>query len=133
MIEPRKRVRQVLHNVLPLKYRIKESNGGSGEFVQRKLFIEIIERLKEIEDRKDLLQTKVGIDMTQYEDPFFHIIENLLRLHFNEHQIGLIQMWVFDLTRDPEWDGTVTLKGENIEKKFNFRTPSDVWKVINNL
>jgi len=42
-------------------------------------------------------------------------------------------MWVFDLTRDPEWDGTVTLKGENIEKKFNFRTPSDVWKVINNL
>lgn len=132
MIEPKKRLRQVLFSLHPLSYRIK-TNYPSKEYMDKKLFIEILESLKRIEDRRDFMQEEIGMDMTAYEDQFFHVIENLMKLHFKKEQLALIQLYLYQLVPDKEWDGTITIEQGKKEKTVNFKTPTDVWEVINSI
>ena len=109
MIEPRKKVRQVLFSIHPLSYRIKEKS-PSNEHMNKKIFIEVLQELKLIEERRDFMEEEIGMDMTQYEDQFFSVIENLFKLAFNKQQIGLIQLYLYQLVPDKEWDGTITIE-----------------------
>ena len=130
MIEPRKKVRQVLHSIHPLSYRIKEKS-PSTEHMDKKIFIEVMTQLKVIEDRRDFMEEEIGMDMTQYEDQFFSVIENLFKLAFNKEQLALIQLYLYQLVPDKEWDGTITIELGKEEKVVNFKTPEDVWNTIN--
>ena len=130
MIEPRKKVRQVLFSIHPLSYRIKEKS-PSNEHMNKKIFIEVLEQLKLIEERRDFMEEEIGMDMTQYEDQFFSVIENLFKLAFNKQQLGLIQLYLYQLVPDKEWDGTITIELGKEEKVVDFKTPEDVWNVVN--
>ena len=102
--------------------------------MDKKLFIDVIEGLKKIEDRRDFMQDEIGMDMTMYEDQFFVVIENLLKLHFNKEQLAIIQLYLYQLVPDKDWDGTITITkdGKN-EEVVQFREATDVWNVINQL
>jgi hypothetical protein len=130
MIEPRKKVRQVLFSIHPLSYRIKEKS-PSNEHMNKKIFIEVLQELKLIEERRDFMEEEIGMDMTQYEDQFFSVIENLFKLAFNKQQLGLIQLYLYQLVPDKEWDGTITIELGKEEKVVDFKTPEDVWNVVN--
>ena len=130
MAEPIKRIRQTLHSIYPLSYRIKPLT-PSREVMEKKLFIQILEGLKQIDDRRDFMHSEIGMDMTVYEDSFFLVIENLLKLHFNKEQLALIQMYLYQLNQDEDWDGTITVEQGKVEKVLPFRKPEDVWVVIN--
>lgn len=128
--QPNKRIREVLHSIHPLKYRIKV-NKPTKELMDKKLFIEVITMLKKIEDRRDFMQDEIGIDMTAYEDQFFNVIENLMKMHFTKEQLALIQMYLYQLVPDKEWDGTITIEQNKKEETVSFKNPNDVWDVIN--
>lgn len=128
-IEPRKKIRQVLHSIHSLAYRIKELSPDR-ELMNRKLFIEVLEQMKSIDDRRDFMEAEIGMDMTQYEDQFFSVIENLMKMHFSKAQLALIQMYLYQLIPDKEWDGTITVEVGKEEKEVPFKTPEDVWNVI---
>ena len=130
MIEPRKKVRQVLFSIHPLSYRIKEKS-PSNEHMNKKIFIEVLQQLRTIEERRDFMEEEIGMDMTQYEDQFFSVIENLFKLAFNKHQLGLIQLYLYQSVPDKEWDGTITIELGKEEKVVDFKTPEDVWNVVN--
>ena len=68
--------------------------------------------------------------MTMYEDKFFSIIENLFKLVFNKAQLVLIQMYLYELVPDKEWDGTITVEVGKEEKTLPFKSAEDVWNVI---
>ena len=129
MIDPKKKVRQVLFSIHPLSYRIKVKE-PSNETMDKKLFIEVLEQMKLIEERRDFMEAEIGMDMTQYEDQFFSVIENLMKMHFKKEQLALIQMYLYQLVPDKEWDGTITVEANKEEKEVNFKTPEDVWNVI---
>jgi hypothetical protein len=42
--------------------------------MEKKLFIESILLLREIEDRKDFMESELGVDMTVYEEKFLQVI-----------------------------------------------------------
>jgi hypothetical protein len=132
MIDPKKKLRQVLFSIHPLSYRIKVTEPPK-ELMEKKLFIEIIDSLKKIEDRRDFMQDEIGMDMTAYEDQFFHVIENLMKLHFNKEQLAIIQLYLYQLVPDKDWDGTITIEYNKKEKIVPFREPSDVWNVVTSL
>jgi hypothetical protein len=132
MTQPNKKLRQVLYSIYPLSYRIKQLT-PTKEIMEKKLFIEIIDSLKSIEDRRDFMQEEIGMDMTAYEDQFFHVIENLMKLHFKKEQLALIQMYLYQLVPDKDWDGTITIQQDKTERTVNFRTSNDVWEVISSL
>ena len=122
-------IREVLKSRLDLSYRIKAKEPDK-ETMNKKIFIDVIEELKKIEDRKDFLAEEIGMDMTMYEDKFFSIIENLFKLVFNKAQLVLIQMYLYELVPDREWDGTITVEVGKEEKTLPFKSAEDVWNVI---
>ena len=114
---------------MDLKYYIKVSE-PSQKNMNKKIFIEIIDQLKKIEDRREFLEEEIGMDMTAYEDKFFSVIENLFKLAFNNEQYALIQLYLYQLIPDSEWDGTVTIEVNKKEEIVPFKTPEDVWQTI---
>jgi hypothetical protein len=98
--------------------------------MNKKIFKEILNELQKIDERRDFMIDEIGMDMTLYEDQFFSVIENLFKLAFNQEQLALIQMYLYQLTPDKDWDGTITVENNKKEKIVNFRTPEDVWNVI---
>jgi len=129
MVEPRKILRKTLYSILPLSYRIVQKTPDK-DIMDKKLFIEIIKGLKQIEDRRDFMESEIGMDMTAYEDQFFTVIENLFKIAFTKEQLALIQLYLYQLVPDKEWDGTITVEVDKKEKVVNFKSPEDVWNVI---
>jgi len=98
--------------------------------MNKTLFIEVLEQLRKIEDRREFLEEEIGMDMTVYEDQFFAVIENLFKLAFNKEQLALIQLYLYQLVPDSEWDGTIVIEVQKQEETVSFKAPEDVWKVI---
>ena len=123
-------IRAQIKKYLKLKYRIREKPIAQ-EVVNKQLFIESITILKEINDRTDFLIGEIGIDTSPYEDKFFRVIENLMRMAFNKHQIFLVQMYLNDIPEaGDDWDGTITVQVGKKEEIVKFQTPEDVWNAI---
>ena len=129
MIDPKKKIRQTLFSIHPISYRIKVKQPDK-ETMDKKLFIDVIKQLRQIEERRDFMESEIGMDMTTYEDQFFNVIENLMKMHFKKEQLALIQMYLYQLVPDKEWDGTITIEKNKKEQIVNFKTPEEVWSVI---
>ena len=129
-MKDKNKVRKVLKNVLNLKFNIKPLT-PSQEQIDKKLFIDILKTMKEIQDRSYFLESEIGIATVGYEDKFYRVIESLFRLHFNKEQLSLIQLYLYELSPDKSWDGMLDLdlktKGTQTVK---FKEPSDVWEVL---
>lgn len=123
------KVREVLTSIYPLSFRIKEKSLDR-ETMNKRLFIQILTQLKDIEDKSNFLIGEIGVDLTMYEDNFYSVIENLMKMCFSKQQIIFIQLYLNDLSLDPDWDGTITVTEGTKEKIVNFETPADVWNVI---
>ena len=130
-MKPKEILRRILKDQLPLKYRIKEVPRNK-EAMNRELFIEVVKLLKEIDDRTDFVASEIGMDITAYEDKFFRVIENLLRMTFNKEQVFLIQLYLNEIPYNDqeEWDGQISVTVGKKEQKIAFRTPEDVWEAI---
>jgi hypothetical protein len=123
------KIRKILKNNIDVKYRIS-STEPNRENMDKKIFKDILSELQKIEERRDFMIDEIGMDMTLYEDQFFSVIENLFKLAFNREQLALIQMYLYQLVPDKEWDGTIVVEQNKEEKTVSFRTPEDVWNVI---
>jgi len=126
---PIKALRQTLFAIHPLSYRIRKVTLDKPT-MEKVLFKKIITELKKIEERRDFMQEEIGMDVTAYEDSFFNVIENLMKLYFNKHQLGLIQTYLYQLVPDADWDGTITLEKGKKEETVPFKTAEEVWEVI---
>ena len=133
MTKHKERVRVALKKVYNLQYRIVTKKPDR-ETMNKKLFVETVKIIKEIETRRDFLESEIGMNVTQYEDKFFQVFENLLRIAFSKEQINLLNLYIYELSPDKEWDGTIVLKTkQNKEETVAFKTPEQVWEVIKNL
>lgn len=123
------KIRKILKTNIDVSYRIS-STEPNRENMNKKIFKDILTELQKIEERRDFMIDEIGMDMTLYEDQFFSVIENLFKLAFNQEQLALIQMYLYQLVPDKEWDGTIVVEQNKKEKTVSFRTPEDVWNVI---
>ena len=128
-LHPKKKIREVLFSIHPLSYRIRQLTPDKNT-MNKKLFIQVMKQLRQIEERRDFMAEEIGMDMTSYEDQFFSVIENLMKMHFKKEQLALIQMYLYQLVPDKEWDGTITIEKNKKEVTVPFKQPEDVWEVI---
>lgn len=132
MLLYREKIRQTLNSRHKLEFHINHKPLDK-DTMNKKIFVETLEVLKKIEDRRDFMEDELGLDMTLYEDKFMQVIENLFRLAFNDSQVALIKLYLYDLVPDKEWDGTITVEENEKETQVKFKTPNDVWKVLKKL
>ena len=128
----KKVLREIVSNYLQTSVRISQ-RGLSGNVMEKKLFIESILLLREIEDRKDFMESELGVDMSVYEEKFLQVIENLFRMNYNKEQMDLIQYYLYKIPLVDDYDGKIDLSdGKNIVT-VKFETPEDVYNVVTSL
>ena len=128
----KKVLREVVSNYLQTSVRISQ-RGLSGNVMEKKLFIESILLLREIEDRKDFMESELGVDMSVYEEKFLQVIENLFRMNYNKEQMELIQYYLYKIPLVDDYDGKIDLSdGKNVVT-VKFETPEDVYNVVTSL
>jgi hypothetical protein len=103
------------------------------DILDKKLFIESIVLLKEIEDRRDFMEEEIGVDMSIYEEKFLQIIENLFRMYFSKEQMSLIQYYLYQVPSIVDWDGMIDITDGKEMLTVKFETPAEVWDVITSL
>jgi|TARA_R110001592_G_scaffold10354_6_gene53890 hypothetical protein len=129
-VHPDSKVREVLFSMFPLSYSIKKVNIPT-DVMDRRLFLDSIKTLLEIEDRKDFMLEEIGIDITAYEDMFFRVIENLFKIAFSTSQTALIQDYIYSLKPDKEWDGYVSIRLQGKEEQLiDIKTPEKLWQLL---
>jgi hypothetical protein len=128
----KRELRRVLNNYLKGSVSIREKDIAR-DIMDKKLFIESIILLREIEDRRDFMEEEIGMDMSMYEEKFLQIIENLFKLHFNKEQFALIQYYLYKVPTIEGWDGMIDLSDGKEMITVKFETPDEVWTVINSL
>ena len=127
----KKDIHKVLKNSLNLRFNIKALS-PSPEQIQKNLFVDSLKIMIEIQDRSEFMISELGMDLIAYEDKYYRVIENLFKMHFNQQQLSLIQMYLYELRPDKSWDGMIELdlqKGDE-PKVVKFKDPKDVWDVI---
>ena len=128
----KKELRKTLNNYLKGSIQIKERDMAR-DIMEKKLFIESIILLREIEDRRDFMEEEIGMDMSMYEEKFLQIIENLFRVHFTKEQFALIQYYLYKVPTIEDWDGLIDIPDGKEMIAVKFETPDQVWNVINSL
>jgi len=103
---------------------VKE-NKKSLEKKEDQLFYSIVENLKNIEG-KSIAAEDLGINLVQYEEDFYVIIEQLLALHFGEFASALIIWYCLD---DHNEDEGLTLVDEE-GKEYRIESPQALLKFI---
>lgn len=128
----KKELRKTLNNYLKGSVQIKEKDMAR-DIIEKKLFIESIILLREIEDRRDFMEEEIGMDMSIYEEKFLQIIENLFRVHFTKEQFALIQYYLYKVPTIEDWDGMIDITDGKEMITVKFETPDQVWDVVNSL
>ena len=128
----KKELRKTLNNYLKGSIQIKEKDMAR-EVIEKKLFVESIILLREIEDRRDFLEDEIGMDMSIYEEKFLQIIENLFKIHFSKEQLALVQYYIYKVPTIENWDGKIDITDGKEMITVDFETPEQVWNVITSL
>ena len=100
-------------------------SGPVEETPQKKLFIDTINILEEIEEKSGEL-FEAGIDLSVYETLFFQVIENLLYTIYNENQVNLIHSYIYGVSMSEEAKQPVDRTGKIILPE----TPEELWNGI---
>lgn len=100
-------------------------SNNSEDSLERKLFLETITLLEEIEERSVEL-FEAGIDLSAYETLFFQVIENLFFTIYNEKQINLIHSYIYG---EPLSD-RIPLPVDKYGKVLEPETPEELWNAL---
>ena len=129
-METKEYIRDVLTDDLELAFRIRTTSKPIEE-VNKKIFVQVIKLLVEVNDRTEFMTTELGIDAIGYDDKFFQAIEGLMKIAFNKNQVLLIEMYLNEIPiMDKDWDGTITVLIKEEEVRVAFKTPLDLWNTI---
>ena len=100
-------------------------SGPVEETPQKKLFIDAITILEEIEEKSSEL-FEAGIDLSVYETLFFQVIENLLYTIYNDNQVNLIHSYIYGEPLSDKIPQSVDKSGKVLDPE----TPEELWNGI---
>jgi len=97
----------------------------------RKLFCTVLNELAFINSRAIGMKHDFNLDYTEYDEPFFSIIESLMKLHFSDKEKNMINWWLYDKFL-PSGD-VLVLNDNDTKKEIPTETADDIWDLIQNL
>ena len=63
---------------------------------KRKNICTLLKNLQYVNHRAIGMKHDYRVDMVEYDDPFYNIIDSLLKLHFNQEQQNIINWWLYE-------------------------------------
>ena len=96
----------------------------------RKLFCKVLNELAFVNARAVGMKHDFNIDLTDYDDPFFKIIDSLMKLHFNDKQRSMMNWWLYDKFL-PSGD-VLILNDNETQEEIPTETAEDIWDLLDN-
>ena len=97
----------------------------------KELFCNVLNELAFVNARAVGMKHDFSIDFTNYDDPFFKTIDNLMKLHFSEKQRNMINWWLYDKFL-PSGD-ILILNDNETNEVIPTETPEDIWDLLQEL
>jgi len=110
---------------LNIKSRIKDPT-------EKDLFVEIINLLDECWIRSNVIEGQFGLGITNYEEPFYIVAENLIYMHYGEWQGDIILWWLFERLDEEGSLLPINLNDHDkkLEEEVFIETIEDLWYFI---
>ena len=100
-------------------------SGPVEDSAHRKLFIDTINTLEEIEEKSGEL-FEAGVDLSAHEMLFFQVIENLFYIIYNDKQVNLIHSYIYGEPLSDMIPQPVDKDGKVLEPE----TPEELWNAL---
>ena len=91
----------------------------------------ILKNLQYVNHRAVGMKHDYKVDLLEYDDPFFNIIDSFLKLHFNQEQQNIINWWLYEKFL-PTGD-SLNLIDKKTEDEIPTDTPEDIYEILKNL
>lgn len=121
------RVRKKLKAIGGQNIKIKESN-KSIEKKNKTTFIKLVTQFKETYDKSNDLPEKYGVNLIQYEDNYYKIIEILIQELYGNIAAEIILWWVYEV-RDPKNEDYFIMDDES-EKKYKIKSLPQLYTTL---
>ncbi len=95
---------------------------------EKELFCEILQNLQFVNGRTMGMKHDYKVNMMEYDDPFYVIIENLLKSHYTKEQQNIINWWLYD--KYLPTGEILVLTDKETEEVIPSETPEDVWDLV---
>lgn len=103
--------------------RKKKSNSDK----KREVFYNIINMMEELSVRESLMYADFNLDLSNYDEKFYSVIDTLLFMHFGKQGIELISFYLYDRLNS---DGTINPVLTDDDKEIILNTPYDLWNLL---
>jgi hypothetical protein len=96
--------------------------------INKESFEKIILTMEEVQVRSTLLHAEFKMDMFDYEEKFYEVIDRLFVLHFGREAAEVIFFYVYERMNP---DGTINQLADVDGNPIPLESPSDLWELVN--
>jgi hypothetical protein len=100
-------------------------------FKKKILFISLIEQYEKALNKSSRLQSEFGLDLFEYEEPFYGVIDKLMLLTWGMNVYELVTFYLYERTN---LDGTINYlvetKEDGTEVEVFLKTPEDLYNYL---
>jgi hypothetical protein len=121
------KIKSYIDDILGTKSSLKEKL-PSKKSKEKELFCEILQNLQFANGRTIGMKHDYKINMMDYDDPFYTVIENLFKLNYTQEQRNLINWWLYD--KFLPTGEVLVLTHKDTEEVIPSETPEDIWDLI---
>ena len=116
------------------KLKLNERPTKQKIITEKELFIETVDMFYEVWIRSNEAYEKYKINLLEYEEKFYQIIENCLCLKYNVWEAEIILWYIFVRELDGENIAPLLLQFEGKEdEEVIVKTSSDLWDLLERL
>ena len=96
--------------------------------INKESFEKIILTMEEVQVRSTLLHAEFKMDMFDYEEKFYEVIDRLFTLHFGREAAEVIFFYIYERMNP---DGTINQLADADGNPIQLESPSDLWELVN--
>jgi len=99
---------------------------------EKEIFIDIINVFDECNNRTEELEEKYSMGISNYDEAFYLMVENLLYIHYGEWKTDIILWWVYDRFNPEGEVMPIELNDHNDKTKEEviIKTPEQLWNFL---
>jgi hypothetical protein len=96
------------------------------------LFIEVVRLIDECWTRSNVIEGEFGLGISNYEEPFYLVIENLIYMHYGQWKGDIILWWLFERFDEDKSVLPINLNDhvKETEEEIFIETVEELWEFI---
>jgi hypothetical protein len=103
-------------------------------FKKKILFISLIEQYEKALNKSARLQSEFGLDLFDYEEPFYGVIDKLMLLTWGMNVYELVTFYLYErLNLDGTLNYLVETKEDGTEVEVFLKTPEDLYNYLSQI